>query len=137
MNNPAIHSIAFIMIYAFTIDRIVNILMFLLPFFWPPRADAHAERIERLIHYGLAGVLATIVVIIVKDLRVLTSLGFSVRPSWFDGLFTVMVLVGGADGFRGFLKSVGVEVKDKPVEVTGTLTLDDKEKQKSSTAGTS
>jgi hypothetical protein len=128
-------AIVFILIAAFAIDRIVKAVLFLFSFVRPTAAggaDEHAdERKDKLIYFFLVGVLAVVLLMTVK-LRVLSAMRIPVDPL-VDDLLTGIVLIGGADSIAGLLKPPGADQareKPQPIEITGTLTLDDETKKK-------
>ena len=139
--------VAAITIAAFAIDRIVSGFLFLASYRWkwadPRSVDANqrgkAERNYKLAYYVLASILALLVYSL-GNISVFFALGLSPNL-FFDALVTVFVLVGGSDRVAALLKvqdaSTSVIPIEKPVEVTGTLTLVPplEEKQSPSKAG--
>lgn len=124
-------AVAFILLSAFAIGRVTTAALFLFQFVKPPAPDAPVdEDKEKLVYYGVASVLALLVLLNV-NLRVLATLKIPVAPL-ADHLFTFIVLVGGAGTIADLLKVPAGPAKEKPqpIEITGTLVLDENVKQK-------
>ncbi len=143
--DTSIQVAAMVVIASFVIDRVAGGVFFLLSLFgfwnrWFPDPatipDAGqklaAQKRQKLVYYSFVAVLAAAIVT-EFDLRVLEALqlkGFTARP-WQDSLFSILVLMGGSDQVAGLLKSphagkaVDVTSTQKPIEVTGRLTLDE------------
>ena len=123
-------AITFILIAAFAIGRIGAAITFLLQYMRPVREGDADEAKEKLMYYGIVAVLALIVLFTVK-LRVLFAMQIPVDPR-IDDLFTGIVLVSGAGAIAELLKAPGAGPKEKPqpIEITGTLVLDESVKQK-------
>jgi hypothetical protein len=124
-------AITFILIAAFAIGRIGTAIMFLLEFVRPAPEAGVDDAKEKLIYYGIVSALAVVVLLTIK-LRVLGSMHILVGP-YIDALFTGIVLVGGAGTIAELLKAPGADQqkeKPQPIEITGTLVLDESVKQK-------
>ena len=135
-----ITAIAVILIGSFAIDRITTGTMFLLALIKPwdrrfpdpaivtePTERLHAERKQKLVYFGIAGLLGIVVLAWLGNVRIFAALNFTVH--WImDTVVTGLVLVGGADRVAVALKSIGAPVPEKapssPIEVTGRLVLD-------------
>lgn len=125
--------VAAIAIAAFAIDRIVTAFLFLASYRWhwadPASVDTsqrvEAEKNYKLAYYLLASILGLLVYGL-GSISVFFALGLPPNL-FFDALVTVLVLVGGSDRVGALLKltDAGTPAKsvEKPVEVTGTLTL--------------
>jgi hypothetical protein len=126
--------VAAIAIAAFAIDRIVTAFLFVMSYRWkwadPASIDdanqrTEAEKNYKLTYYSLATIFGLLVYTL-GNISVFFALGFPRNPI-FDALVTVLVLVGGSDRVAALLKvpDTGGDAKpvEKPVEVTGTLTL--------------
>ena len=138
-----VDAIALILILSFAIERVAASVMFLLSYKYafaaPARVDdagkrAIAERDHKLV-YSLLAVTLGIGVLLASggDFLVLRKLGIVPTPSpkllsALDYLITVTVLLQGADAMSKLQKTITppkVEEPDpKPVEITGTLTLE-------------
>ena len=143
--DTSIQVAAMVVIASFVIDRVAGGVFFLLSLFpfwnrWCPDpatvSDANekltAQKNRKLLYYSFVALLAAVIVA-QFDLRVLDALQLrGVKPGpWQDALFSVLVLMGGSDQVAGLLKSphagkaVDLSATQKPIEVTGKLTLDD------------
>lgn len=130
--------VAMVLIGSFAIDRIVTILLFLLelspgwrrghpdPETLQGTARSDAERRRKLWYFGVAIPIGLIAVLSFRDVRLLHSLGIEVNPVG-DTLFTLLVLVGGADRITELLgssaKDRSRESAEAPIKVEGTLKL--------------
>jgi hypothetical protein len=134
--------VAMVVIASFAIDRLATGLLFLLSFFqaWNRRfpdeslvADAAARSAAakklKLIYFAFAVPIAIVLVLAYPKLRVLSALGIPATREWVDGFFTLLVLVGGSDRVAELLGSTGATGGEKPAEtpiqITGTLTLEE------------
>ena len=138
-----VSAIAVVVIASFAIDRIVRGFLFLLSFwgrwanvFHDPDdpASTHAGRkTYRLMYFLLAGVLGLIALGWYGKVRILTALGFQGVDPILDTVITGLLLVGGAERTGALLKGVGAgglasaapSPPAQPIEITGTLVLDD------------
>lgn len=139
--------IAVILIAAFAIDRIVNGVFFLLSFspdlrdlLQTPKVEgtgqnASAERMRRLIYGVFAWYLGTIVIAGYMNIRLFAFTGAMVTGETalgnyplLDILMTGLVLMGGADRLAEAMKLLGSkyssEANQKPLELKGTLILE-------------
>ena len=152
MKMDGVTLLAVIVIGAFAIERITNGIVFLLDMFnftwWrrmspdpasltDPIARAAAERRHTLAYFVLAFALGLVLTGFGR-LRVLNAVG--VETTWyFDVVLTALILVGGADRVAELLKVPGARGGNKPVErpvqVTGTLVLEDATAKKVVTPG--
>ncbi len=127
-----VSAVALILIASFAIDRIVTALLFLLSFVRLVPEAAADERKYKLIYFGLAGLLGTVVLAHYGQVRVLTALGIRIEPL-IDTILTGIVLVGGADRIAELLKPPGAESQkeeSQPIEITGKLILEESAAQK-------
>ena len=144
--DTSIQVAAMVVIASFTIERVAAGVFFILSLFdgwnrlFPDSAaesDASSgmttQKVQKLAYYAFVAVLAAVIVW-TFDIQVVRSLqlqGVSVRPS-LDHLFSILVLLGGSDQIAELLKSpapgknIESATKTRPVEVTGTLTLDER-----------
>jgi len=143
--DTSIQVAAMVVIASFVIDRVAGGVFFLLSLFgfwnrWFPDPvtiqDAGlklaAQKRQKLVYYSFVAALAAMIVV-EFHLRVLAALELTgvTPPPWQDALFSVLVLMGGSDQVAGLLKSphagkaVDVTSAQKPIEVTGRLTLDE------------
>lgn len=139
-----ISAIAVVLIASFAIDRIVRGLLFLLSFwrrwnavFHDPDdpASTHAGRKNyRLMYFVLAGALGLVALGWYGKVRILTALGFQGVDPILDTVITGLLLVGGAERTGAVLKGLGAggdlspatsSAPPQPIEITGTLVLDD------------
>jgi hypothetical protein len=130
--------VAMVLIGAFAIDRIVTVLLFLLALSpgWrrrhpdprtlaePERSDA--ERGEKVRYFGLAVPIGLLILVFYPKALLLQALGIPANVA-VDRLFTLLVLVGGADRITELLgssaKDRARESADSPIKVEGTLKL--------------
>ena len=125
--------VAAIAIAAFAIDRIVTAFLFLASYRWhwahPAAVDINqrvdAEKNYKLAYYVLASILGLLAYGL-GNISVFLALGLPPNL-FFDAIVTVLVLVGGSDRVGTLLKVADAGTSgrsvEKPVEVTGTLTL--------------
>ena len=142
MKMDGVTHLAVIVIGAFAIERITHGILFvldLLDFTWwrrlsqdpasqaDPLARAVAERRRTFSYFLLAFALGLVLTGFGK-LRVLNAVG--IDTTWyFDVVLTALILVGGADRVAELLKVPGARSGEKtverPVQVSGTLVLED------------
>ena len=143
MKMDGVTLFAVVVIGAFAVERVARGILFaldMLDFAWWRRlsidpgmvADASArggaERRRSFAYFTLAFVLALVLTGFGK-LRVLNAVG--VDTTWgFDVILTALILVGGADRVADFLKAPGSRGGgdrggDRPVQVSGTLVVED------------
>ena len=120
-------AITIILIASFAIDRLVTLLMVLLPF-----ARLHGEsapellkKRERLTYILLAGLLGLLLGYF-GDIHLLAGLGFSTNVA-LNAIVTALILTAGSDSISALLKKMGgslpPEAEPKPLIVQGDLTL--------------
>ncbi len=147
-----VSAISLILIASFTIERIVSGLLFALGFLdaWSrkfpdpaaiadPIARTAAEKKTKLVSFAFACVLGIGVIGWYGQVRVLKAmLGTGVSPV-LDIIVTGLALVAGADRIGAILKmpgAPGVERKPpEPIEIRGTLVLDDSGSKRVTGAG--
>lgn len=130
--------VAMVLIGSFAIDRIVTILLFLLELSpgWrrghpdpqtlegAPRSDA--ERAAKVRYFALAIPIGFLILVAYPEALLLKALGISASVG-VDRLFTLLVLVGGADRITELLgssaKDRARESTEAPIKVEGTLKL--------------
>jgi len=152
MQMDGVSAVAAILVASFGIDRVVTGLLFLLSYIpaferrfpEPPSLERsgshqHSNRSWRLVYTVVAGGLS-ILVVWCLDLRIFEAIGF--KPSsvdsndvdraaiigrqTLDGLFTALILVGGADRIAALLRIPGRHKgAPEPVEIKGRIVLDD------------
>jgi hypothetical protein len=152
MKMDGVTLLAVIVIGAFAIERITHGMLFLLDlldFTWwrrlsedpalqaDPIARAAAERKRTFTYFVLAFALGLVLTGFGK-LRVLNAVG--IETTWyFDVVLTALILVGGADRVAELLKVPGARSGEKaverPVQVSGTLVLEDASAKKVVTPG--
>lgn len=120
-------AITIILIASFAIDRLVTLLMFLLPFakLLPDQDPELLKKRERVTYIALAGFLGLLLGYF-GDIRLLAGLGFS-NNVVINAIVTALILTAGSDSISALLKrisgaSVGKE-EPKPLVVQGALTL--------------
>jgi hypothetical protein len=130
--------VAMVLVGAFAIDRIVTILLFLLELF-PGWRRGHpdpqtlqggqridAERAAKVRYFALAIPIGFLILVSYPEALLLKALGISTGIG-VDRLFTLLVLVGGADRITELLgssaKDRARESGDVPIKVEGTLKL--------------
>ena len=146
-----ISAIAVLLIAAFAIDRLVNVILFLLDFLpaWREAFPApmllpegaprmQAERRGKFVYFVLAFVFSIGVIIALSGVRtvdatgqtgsgILYALGF--KQHWIDVGLTMLILMGGAERISEALKNIdaskAISEKPAPIEITGKLTLDE------------
>jgi len=139
MHLDGVTLMAMIFLASFAIDRVVTALLFLFSFNdrFPdpdrevdPIAKAKAAKKYKLWYYGLAGIFAILAVADFGKVRILAAIGYPPDPNpMLDAILTAITLVGGADRLAA-LKLPGApaesaEAAAKPLQVTGTLTLEE------------
>jgi hypothetical protein len=129
-----------VLLGAFAIDRIVTALLFLLDFipswrriFPDPALAADvssrsaAEKRLKLVYFAFAIPIGVLLIRSYPKALLLTALGIP-ASAFADHLFTLLVLVGGADRISELLGSSaikGSQSSEAPIRVTGTLTLEE------------
>jgi hypothetical protein len=129
--------IAFVLLLAFAIDRMVTGLLFVLSYLprWrrlcpdPVRvADAGqkalAERAQKIAFVIFAGILSSMVLWLVGS-GILHQVGF--KEGRLDTFLTALILMGGAERVSEISKSFGsaTAVSEPPIQIKGTLTLEE------------
>jgi len=152
MKMDGVTLLTVIVIGAFAIERITSGIVYFLDTFnftwWrrispdpaalaDPVARANADRRHTFAHFALAFALGLVLTGFGK-LRVLNAVG--VETTWyFDVVLTALILVGGADRVAELLKVPGARggdrAADRPVQVTGTLVLEDGAAKRVATPG--
>ncbi len=135
--NPAdaVATITRIGVAAFVIERIVAALMFLAAYFNvalpTPKATegVPVEKRTRIWSFALAAILAGFVLWRYQSkMQLLSSLNIA-EGQTLDLVVTWIVLVSGTDRIAAFLKAPSAPAPQKqpsqPIQVTGTLTLDE------------
>ena len=142
-------ALALILIASFAIDRIVTGVLFLLSFSRPwsrhfpdpaslnvDTARSKAEKKQKLVYFILAGIFGIVVLAWLGDIRIFSAVVKSAKdPSLpmvdptLDRIITGLVLAAGADRLAQVLKMpgspAGEKVDQKPIQVTGKLTIED------------
>lgn len=142
MKIDGISAMAVIVIASFAIDRIVTALLFLLSFIkpWtrtfpdPTTIEDVAERVgaekkQKLIYFGFAGVLGMGVLAGVGGITIFKVSGFP-NINWIlDTVVTGLILVAGADRIAAVLNMPGAPGVERsaprPIEITGKLILEE------------
>jgi hypothetical protein len=130
--------IAFVLLLSFAIDRVVNGLLFALSYssLWrricpdPVRVPEGTERVlaersQKIAFFCFAAVFSGIVLWMVGS-GILHQVGFAEGP--LDIFMTGLILIGGAERVSQFSKSfvsAPTTAHDAPVEIKGTLTLEE------------
>lgn len=120
-------AITIILIASFAIDRLVTLLMFLLPFTKRHREQDPQllKKRERLTYIALAGILGLLLGYF-GDIRLLAGLGFSTNIA-LNAIVTALILTAGSDSISALLKKMGGsapgDAEPKPLIVQGDLTL--------------
>jgi len=120
-------AITIILIASFAIDRMVTLLMFLMPL-----AKVHGKqdsellkKRERLTYIALAAVLGLLLGYF-GEIRLLAGFGFSSNVA-LNAMVTALVLTAGSDSISALLKKMGGsslgDAEPKPLIVRGDLTL--------------
>jgi hypothetical protein len=150
MKIDGVSAILVILIASFAIDRAVTGLLFVLGYLPPwrarfpdpdevPEPERHAAAVKtaKWMRFVLSAMLAGIVLAWLGKVRLLLAVGFPDVNPIVDGLITTVILVGGSDRVTDILKATGMPqgaaTKDaprQPIEITGTLVLEDSEKRK-------
>jgi hypothetical protein len=120
-------AITIILIASFAIDRLVTLLMFLLPLS-KLRREQNPELLkkrERVIYIALAGFLGLLLGYF-GDIRLLAGLGFSTNVA-MNAIVTALILTAGSDSISALLKKVSSpslgDAEPQPLRVQGELTL--------------
>ena len=132
--------VAMVLLGAFAIDRIVTALLFLLDFipswrriFPDPALAADvssrsaAEKRLKLVYFAFAIPIGVLLIRAYPKALLLAALGIT-ASAFADHLFTLLVLVGGADRISELLGSSALKAgqsAEAPIRVTGTLTLEE------------
>jgi len=138
MHLDGVTLMAMIFVASFAIDRVVSAVLFLMSFsnrFPDPEREtdpvvkAKTAKNYKLWYYGLASVFAILAVADFGKVRILAAIGYPPDPNpLLDAILTAITLVGGADRLAA-LKLPGAaesaEAAPKPLQVTGTLTLEE------------
>lgn len=137
MKIDGVTAVALVLLASFAIDRIVTAILFLASFagggsdqaqHGPGPESAHAERMHKLAYFVLAGILS-VVVLTFGNIRILRVMGVTDANPLVDAFLTGLLLMGGAERLSGFLQPAGESSTEnseqKPIQVTGTLTIED------------
>lgn len=137
MKIDGVTAVALVLLASFAIDRIVTAILFLASFarggsdpaqHGPGPQSARAERLHKLAYFVLAGMLS-VVVLAFGNIRILRVMGVTDANPWLDAFLTGLLLIGGAERLSGFLHPAGESSTEsseqKPIQVTGTLTIED------------
>ena len=138
MQIDGISALVLVLIASFAIDRITSGLIFLFGFFRflpDPQtveegpARVRAQRRQKLVYFGLAGMLGIALIAWYGGVMLFRALGFGGVPGWLDAIVTGLILVAGADRLAGILKMTGVPgsgaaSEARPIQITGKLVLD-------------
>lgn len=133
---------AILVVASFAIDRVVSALLFLLSFFAPWRSvfpepqlltngaeKYRARKIQKLLYFVLAAFGAAVLVAKFPEFMLLKKLGFtySSGQEFWDRVFTVIALIGGADRIAELADSPGSagRTQSEPLEITGTVILEE------------
>jgi hypothetical protein len=131
-------AIAVLLIAAFSIDRLVSAVIFLLAFidpwdayFNPIRQSGElerdqAQRRQKLVYFVFAGICAGIVIKALDGYGILHHIGFQNYP--LDIFLTVIILMGGAERLAELLKTPGAPgsasaAAEPPIRITGIVDL--------------
>jgi len=145
--------VALLLLAAFVIERVVSAVLFVLPTvgicleatqievvpsqteaerqrheLWLKQRERRRQRTIAYLRFFLSGAFAAAIIWQYPTLQVLHL--FGLKPAnWLDWLVTGVVLLGGAERIAAFVKPPQAvpqgKAKEPPVEVTGTLTLED------------
>jgi hypothetical protein len=138
-----VNAITIILIAAFAIDRLVAGLFFLLSFSAdlrplvvedPASRNPGAARVRRLIYALVAGYLGVVVVagilkVHIFEMTQIAAPGIPRPNALLDTLLSGMIMAAGADRISELVKSFGESggrKGEKPVEITGTLVLEER-----------
>jgi len=132
MKIDGVTALALVLIASFAIDRIVTAVLFLAtltPIMREPApGDAHAQKMQKLVYFILAGFLGVVVLAYFGNLRILQAMGLQGINPTVDLIVTGLLLMGGAERLSGIIQPGPVERHEPapvPIVVTGTLTLED------------
>jgi hypothetical protein len=129
---------ASIALAAFAIDRIVSAILFVLLYahiLSDPGEKTGADQIAtdrnyKLVYFSASLVLVLIVLLGFPDIRILEAMGSRGNARELDFMLTGIVLLGGAERLGAWMKTEGTESGagsgEPPIQVKGTLTLEDK-----------
>ncbi|HLG14015.1 MAG TPA: hypothetical protein VJH03_05715 [Blastocatellia bacterium] len=145
MKIDGVTALALVVIASFAIDRIVTAILFLGSFAGivpdPDLRESGPERVRaakayKLIYFILAGGLGVVVLAYFGNVRILRAMGIQEATPLVDTLVTGLLLMGGAERLSQFIQSPGGSSEEKsaarPIEVTGTLKLEDDGSRKTS-----
>lgn len=137
MKIDGVTAVALVFLASFAIDRIVTAILFLASLarvvpdpaqHGPGPESARAERLHKLVYFVLAGMLS-VVVLALGNIRILRVMGVPDANPLVDAFLTGLLLMGGAERLSGFLQPAGESSTEnpepKPIQVTGTLTIED------------
>ncbi|HSB10271.1 MAG TPA: hypothetical protein VLM38_12360 [Blastocatellia bacterium] len=127
MKIDGVTAIALVFLASFAIDRIVTAILFLASFVGKgEREGARAERLRKLVYFVLAGILS-VAVLVLGNIRILRTMGVPDANPLLDALLTGLILMGGAEQLSGVLHapSEPATEHEKPIQVTGSLTIED------------
>ena len=142
MKIDAVSAVAlFVVIASFAIDRIVSGFLFMLrfarvipdPLFLDAQERMRAEQVNTLLYALLAAILGLVVLAYFGNIRLLQALGFQMNAR-LDMIVTGLLLTGAAEQIGRILELYGAPGTEKqtprPVEVTGTLKLEEESARK-------
>ena len=119
-------------------DRIVSAVLFVLLYIHTlsdPRVKAGADQVVAERNYKLVYFITSLILVIAvlstfSSIRILATMGLHGDSPLLDKLLTGVVLLGGTERLGAWMKADGTggstAVPEKPIKVTGSLTLDDK-----------
>jgi len=133
MKMDGLTAVALVLIASFAIDRIVTAALFLASLMGilrePGPGDAHSEKVHKLVYFVLAGILGVVVLGYFGNVRILRAMGLPDANPVVDWIVTGLLLMGGAERLSGLIQPGAAEKPDPkpiPIEVTGTLTIEDR-----------
>jgi uncharacterized membrane protein HdeD (DUF308 family) len=118
MSNASL--IALLALCAFIIDRVVATVMFIVSY-----TKARHEHKQKLLYGFISGVLAIVLMLIFRDMRIGPTL---FGKATFEPILTWLVLVAGAERISSFVgdsaPKPGTAEGERTLQVTGTIQLD-------------
>ncbi len=138
MNLDGVSTTALIALAAFAIDRIVSAVLFVLisahllsdPELQSGAARIKAGRTGKVVYFVVSLVLVVAVLNSFSSVRILAAMGLRGDAPILDKILTGIVLLGGTERLGEWMKTDGSDSGSSStgtsVQVTGTLTLDEK-----------